>query len=49
MEKKCYEAPEVMVVQLTQCTIIATSGQQGGGNIEDFTRERNPYDDMNNW
>ena len=45
MKKKSYEAPEVMVVQLTQCAMLANSG----GDEGDLVRERNPYDDMDEW
>jgi len=45
MKKKSYEAPEVLVVQLTQCAMLANSG----GDEIDRVRERNPYDDMNEW
>ena len=48
MKKKSYEAPEVMVVQLTQCAIIAASGNGTEDPFEE-TRERNPYEDQFSW
>ena len=45
MKKKVYEAPEILVVQLTQCSMLANSG----GNEEILTREQKIYDEDDEW
>ena len=45
MKKKSYEAPEVLVVKLTQTSMIAASIT----DEEILTRERNPYEDQFSW
>ena len=48
MKKKVYEAPEVLVVQLTHCAIIAASSN-GTEPMGEGVRERNPYEDQYSW